>query len=108
MIDFPHTRKIVELVKSLNLLEPGSIKLMEKMVDTLAGTSAECNTYEEAIGAAKANRQKGRIMITFRTATVMIKKKRAADLSKFYSESSRLSVTIPKEIKELLDKLPKD
>ena len=96
------------LLKSLNGVANGGVKGAVRLLEALQGTSVdaqELKEFEDSVAEAKANRAKGRLLITCRTAAVMVANGLAPDLKKFRNECAALGVTIPKELNERLGRL---
>ena len=105
LIDIEHRAAIKGLLKRLNGFEDGGVQGAQRMIQTLQGIDIDVTKYEDAVSDAKATRSKGRLIITCRTAAIMVKSGTAPDLKKFKAECAAFGVTLPKELIDRLDNL---
>jgi hypothetical protein len=108
LINLPNRTELISQLKSLNGGQAGGLKRFDKLVFALAGTAlgAQRQAELERIKArAVETRQAARVLVACRTATVILSKKKAGDVSAFMHEIKALRVMLPKEIKVRLDAL---
>ena len=107
IIDFPEREKVSYLVKELNGASGLGIKAFQRSYDVLTGTAMDIDNMKKKLDEVKEIRKKGRLAVTLRSGTIILKKKKSSDVKNFFAQASSLGVTVPSEMKKLLEALQK-
>lgn len=108
LVNFPNRAEMIANLKALNGMQGGGLKRFDKLASALAGTALkEVGGVEVAKCRADAlsARNQARLLVSCRSAAVIITKSKASDVPQFYNELKALKVNLPKELKSRLDAL---
>ena len=107
IIDFPDREKLSSLVKELNGTSGLGIKAFQRSYDVLTGTTMNTDNMLKKLNEAKEIRKKARLAVTMRSGAIILKKQKKSEVKIFLAQASSLGVTVPGEMKKLLEALQK-
>ena len=92
-------------IKLLNGIDQGGIKRLQKFEDAMTGAKEDRCALAVTLKDATDKRAAARLLISLRTAAIILEKGLADSVQGLYNECKLLKVTIPKPVKTMLDAL---